>query len=77
MAKREGDIEGMDDFKNDLLEIGEKHPALAINSGTVNDVLKASVKAQDRATKEMINGVRYNKKRIKEVLESKAEYGDQ
>jgi hypothetical protein len=77
MAKREGDTEGMDDFKNDLLDIGAKHPALAINSGTVNDVLKASVKAQDRATKEMINGVRYNKKRIKEVLESKAEYGDQ
>jgi hypothetical protein len=77
MAKREGDTEGMDDFKNDLLEIGEKHPALAINSGTVEGVLKASVKAQDRATKEMINGVRYNKKRIKEVLESKAEYGDQ
>jgi hypothetical protein len=77
MAKREGDFEGMQEFKDDLLEIGAKHPALAINPGTVEGVLKASVKAQDRATKEMINGVRYNKKRVKEVLESRAEYGDQ
>lgn len=77
MAKREGDVEGMNDFKNDLLEIGNKHRGLGITQGTVNGILEASIKAQDRATKEMLNGARYNKKRIAEIKASIAEYGDQ
>ena len=76
VAKREGDIEGMEDFKDELLKVGEKHPILDINGGTINDILNRSIKAQERATKEMINGVRYNKKRIEDVKASMAEYGN-
>jgi hypothetical protein len=76
MAKREGDFEGMEDFKEELLEVGKKHPILDINGGTINDILNRSIKAQERATKEMINGVRYNKKRIEDVKASMAEYGN-
>jgi hypothetical protein len=75
-AKREGDIDGMNDAREKLLEMGAKHPGLEITPATINDVLKRSGKAQDRATKEMMNGVRYNKKRIKEVQASLAEYED-
>jgi hypothetical protein len=76
IAKREGDTDGMADAKEKLLELGAKHPGLGIAPNTVNDVLKRSLKSQDRATKEMINGVRYNKKRLKEVQASLAEYED-
>jgi hypothetical protein len=76
IAKREGDIDGMNDARDKLLEIGAKHPGMEITPATVNDVLKRSLKAQERATKEMINGVRYNKKRLKEVQASLAEYED-
>jgi len=76
IAKREGDTEGMNDAKDKLLEIGSKHPGLGISPTSVNDVLNRSVKAQERATKEMINGVRYNKKRLAEVQASLAEYED-
>jgi hypothetical protein len=76
VAKREGDTEGMEDFKDELLKVGEKHPILDINGSTINDILNRSIKAQERATKEMINGVRYNKKRIEDVKASMAEYGN-
>jgi hypothetical protein len=76
IAKREGDFTGMQDFKEDLLDLGAKHPELGINNGTVTDILSNSLKAQERATKEMINGVRYNKKRLETVKASQAEYGD-
>jgi len=76
IAKREGDVEGMNAAKEKLLEMGAKHPGLGITPGTVNTVIKNSVKAQERATKEMIHGARYNKKRLKEVQESMAEYED-
>lgn len=73
-AKREGDTDGMNDAREKLLEMGAKHPGLDITPATINDVLKRSGKAQDRATKEMINGVRYNKKRLAEVKASLDEY---
>jgi hypothetical protein len=76
IAKREGDFTGMQDFKEDLLDLGAKHPELGINNGTVTDILSNSLKAQERATKEMINGVRYNKKRLETVKASQAEYED-
>ena len=76
IAKREGDTDGMKDARDKLLEIGAKHPGLGINSGTVDTVIKNSVKAQERATKEMINGARYNKKRLDEIKASLAEYED-
>jgi hypothetical protein len=75
-ARREGDTDGMEDAKEKLLELGAKHPGLDITPATINDVLKRSGKAQDRATKEMINGARYNKKRLTEIKASLAEYED-
>lgn len=76
MAKREGDVEGMEDAKEKLIELGAKHPGLEITSGNVNDVLNRSIKAQERATKDMINGARYNQKRLQEIKASLAEYED-
>ena len=76
MAKREGDVEGMEDAREKLLEIGAKHPGLEITPGNVNEVLSRSIKAQERATKDMINGARYNKKRLEEIKASLAEYED-
>ena len=75
-AKRNGDSDGMADIKEKMLEIGAKHPELGINGITINDILKRSMTAQERATKEMIHGVRYNKKRLAEVKASLAEYED-
>jgi hypothetical protein len=76
MAKREGDVEGMEDAREKLLEIGAKHPGLEITPGNVNEVLNRSIKAQERATNDMINGARYNKKRLEEIKASLAEYGN-
>jgi hypothetical protein len=76
IAKREGDTDGMNDARDKLLEIGAKHPGLDITPGTINDVLNRSGKAQERATREMINGARYNKKRLAEIQASLAEYED-
>jgi hypothetical protein len=74
IAKREGDFDGMDDSKAELLKLGEKYPELEINDGTIDDILDRSVKAQDRATQDMIKGVRYNKKRLGAVQADMAEY---
>ena len=76
IAKREGDFTGMQDFKNDLLDLGAKHPELGINDGTVTDILNNSLRAQERATREMVNGVRYSKKRLETIKASQAEYED-
>lgn len=76
MAKRNGDADGMADVKDKLLDIGTKHPELGINGATINDILKRSMTAQERASKEMLHGVRYNKKRLAEVKASLAEYED-
>jgi hypothetical protein len=76
MAKRNGDTEGMADVRDKLLEMGAKHPELGINQGSVKGILDRSMTAQERATKEMLNGVRYNKKRLAEVKASLAEYED-
>jgi Large polyvalent protein associated domain 39/Myb/SANT-like DNA-binding domain len=74
IAKREGDVDGMLDMREKLLELGQKHPELQINGGNINDILAKSIKAQERATKEMIAGVRYNKKRLKAIQEDIDEY---
>jgi hypothetical protein len=75
-AKRNGDTDGMADVKEKMLEIGAKHPELGINPGTIKGILDRSMTAQERATKEMLHGVRYNKKRLAEVKASLAEYED-
>jgi len=74
MAKREGDTDEMNDIRDRLLQLGQKHPELKINGSTIYDILDKSVKAQDRATKEMIAGVRYNKKRLQAVKADMAEF---
>jgi len=53
--------------------LGEKHPGLGINGGTISDILAKSKKAQDRATKEMVHGVRFSPRMRKEILESERE----
>jgi hypothetical protein len=75
-AKRNGDTDGMADIKDKLLEMGAKHPELGISPTTVKGILDRSMTAQERASKEMLNGVRYNKKRLAEVKASLAEYDD-
>jgi hypothetical protein len=75
-AKRNGDADGMADVRDKLLEMGAKHPELGINPGTVKGILDRSMTAQERATKEMLHGVRYNKKRLETVKASLAEYED-
>ena len=74
MARTVGDIDTMDEARNDLIELGEKHPGLGINPGTITQDLQKSKKQFDRATKEMVNGVRYSKKMLKELKEDAAEY---
>ena len=76
MAKRNGDADGMANVKDKLLEMGAKHPELGINPGNVKGILDRSMTAQERASKEMLHGVRYNKKRLAEVKASLAEYED-
>jgi hypothetical protein len=74
LANRVGDIEGREEFKQDLLDLGDKHPGLGINAGTISSVINRSMKAQERATKEMVNGVRYSKRMLKELQADAAEY---
>ena len=62
------------DMRDKLLELGQKHPEIGINGGNINDILATSIKAQDRATKEMIAGVRYNKKRLKVIQQDMEDY---
>lgn len=74
MARTVGDIDSMDETRDELIELGEKHPGLGINAGTITSSLEKSKKQFDRATKEMVNGVRYSKKMLKELQADAAEY---
>lgn len=74
VASRLGDQEAMNDIREDLIELGRKHPGLEITPGTINDVLNRSIKAQERTTKRMVNGVAYSPKMLKEVEEHMREY---
>ena len=60
-----------------LIRLGEKHKGLGINAGTINQDLEKSKKQYDRATKEMVHGVRYSKKMLKEVQSDMREYDGQ
>ena len=75
-ARTFGDTEGMEEARQELIELGAKHPGLGINPGTVRNDLEKSKKQYDRATKEMIHGVRYSKKMLGEIKQDMAEYGD-
>jgi|LakMenEpi03Aug12_release.lakeMendotaPanAssembly.Ray.scaffolds.fasta_scaffold05264_21 hypothetical protein len=74
VASRLGDQEEMNDIRDSLLELGQKHPGLEINAATINDVLDRSIKAQERTTKRMVNGVAYSPKMLKEIEEHLREY---
>ena len=73
-AGRLGAFEDRQEYKAELLELGAKHPGLGITPATINEVIDRSMKAQERATKEMVNGVRYSKKMLKELQADAAEY---
>jgi len=73
-AGRLGAFEDRQEYKAELLELGAKHPGLGITPATINEVIDRSMKAQERATREMVNGVRYSKKMLKELQADAAEY---
>ena len=73
LAMRKGDIDGASKDREELLKLGEKHSGLGINGGTISDILAKSKKAQDRATKEMVHGVRFSPRMRQEILESERE----
>jgi len=74
VARTVGDTDGMIEARDKLIELGEKHPGLGVNAGTITSDLEKSKKQFDRATKEMVNGVRYSKKMLKELKADAAEY---
>lgn len=74
LATRMGDSEGRKEARDKLLELGAKHPALEINSGTIGDVLDRSIEAQKRVTERMRNGVAYSPKMLKEIEQNLKEY---
>ena len=74
MARTLGDTDGMNEARNQLLELGEKHPGLGISSGTISKKLEASKKQYDKATKSMVHGVQYSKGMLKEIKQDMSEY---
>jgi hypothetical protein len=72
-AMREGDVEGMMDAREKLFELGAKYPDLKISEKTINQ----SVKARDRISREMHNGVQLDSKLAPYLRQAAAEaYGD-
>lgn len=76
VATRVGDSDAKKAAKDKLLELGAKHRGLEINEATIGDILDRSMKAQERATKETVNGVRYSSKMRKELLEMSKDMED-
>jgi len=76
VASRVGDTDAKQEAKDKLLELGAKHKGLEINRATIGDILDRSMKAQERATKETVNGVRYSSKMRKELLDMAKELED-
>ena len=72
-AMREGDSDGMLDAQNKLFELGAKYPELGISGKT----LSQSVRARDRISAEMHNGVSLDRKLAPYLKQAAAEaYGD-
>jgi hypothetical protein len=76
VAHRVGDTEAKQEAKEKLLELGAKHKGLEINRATIGDILDRSMQAQERATKETVNGVRYSSKMRKELMDMAKELED-
>jgi hypothetical protein len=70
ISNRMGDFEAKNKAKEELKELNKKHPGL----GITEDTFISSAESFKQATKEMVNGVRYNKKLSKERLADAAEY---
>jgi hypothetical protein len=72
-AMREGDSDGMLDAQNKLFDLGAKYPELGISGKT----LSQSVRARDRISAEMHNGVSLDRKLAPYLKQAAAEaYGD-
>ena len=72
-AMREGDVDGMMDAREKLFELGAKYPDLKISEKTITQ----SVKARDRISREMHNGVQLDSKLAPYLRQAAAEaYGD-
>jgi hypothetical protein len=70
ISDRMGDFEAKNEAKDELKELGRKHPGLEITE----DTFSSSAEAFKQATKETVHGVRYSKKLSKEMLSNAAEY---
>jgi hypothetical protein len=72
-AMREGDVDGMMDAREKLFELGAKYPDLKISEKTINQ----SVKARERISAEMYQGVSLDRKLAPYLKQAAAEaYGD-
>ena len=72
-AMREGDTDGMMDAREKLFELGAKYPDLKISEKTISQ----SVKARERISREMHNGVQLDSKLAPYLRQAAAEaYGD-
>jgi hypothetical protein len=72
-AMREGDADGMMDAREKLFELGAKYPDLKISEKTINQ----SVKARERISNEMYQGVSLDRKLAPYLKQAAAEaYGD-
>jgi hypothetical protein len=72
-AMREGDADGMMDAREKLFDLGAKYPELGISEKTINQ----SVKARERISNEMYQGVQLDRKLTPYLRQAAAEaYGD-
>jgi hypothetical protein len=72
-AMREGDVDGMMDAREKLFALGAKYPELGISEKTINQ----SVKARERISNEMHQGVQLDRKLTPYLRQAAAEsYGD-
>jgi hypothetical protein len=72
-AMREGDADGMMEAREKLFELGAKYPFMNISEKTITD----SVKARERISREMYNGVSLDRKLAPYLNQAAAEaYGD-
>jgi hypothetical protein len=74
LARSEGIVDDMQDARDELLKLGTKHPGLGLNAGTIDEILENSKREYERATTEMVHGVRYSKKMLNELKSRSAEY---
>lgn len=72
-AMREGDVDGMMDAREKLFDLGAKYPELGISEKTITQ----SVKARERISNEMYQGVSLDRKLAPYLKQAAAEaYGD-